>query len=205
MQQKLIGLHQFKKIKQLKMIIVILIASAIAATLMWKYLGEDPADNLQIPQSSNYTYQTPRAIAPSDIINQIESNIGKPILLHLYTTWCGICKKQLPVINEMSRKFQNTDLKVIIVAIDRNIDSESLKTYLEYHKNIYFEPQFLVYNDGLSDLLSQKNIRYNRVVPLTVLIDRSGKVDLRFTGYKKEHYVNRKIIKSLIFQNDQNI
>jgi thiol-disulfide isomerase/thioredoxin len=198
-----VNLHQFKKNKQLKMIIIILIITIISSSLLWKYFIENPSIQLEIPESENYTYSKPVAITPNDVVNQIESFAGKPILIHIYTTWCGICKKQMPIINEMARKFQNTDLKVIAVAIDHNIDSESLKTYLQYYKNIYFEPQFLVYNDGLTDLLAQKNVKYNRVIPLTVLLNRQSQVEFRFTGYKKEGYINRKIIKSLI--NDQNI
>ena len=187
------------------MIIVILIIAIISSALIWKYFIENPASKFSIPESKNYTYSKPIAITPNDIASQIESNIGSPMLLYIYTSWCGICKKQTPIINEMARKFQSTDLKVIAVAIDRNIDSEGLTKYLEYYKNIYFEPQFLVYNDGLADILRQKNIKYNRIVPLTVLLNHQGKVLFRFTGTKSENYINRKIIKSLIASNDQNI
>lgn len=179
------------------MIAAILIVVAILSTIIWGYFIQNPDVNLSIPESENRSYTEPLPISPSDIINQIEANTNKPILLYFYTTWCGVCKKQLPVINEIARKFQKTDLKVIAVAIDKNIDSKSLTNYLEYYKNIYFVPQYLIYSDGLADLLRQKNIKYNNIIPLTVLIDRDGEIEFRFTGTKREGYISRKIIKTL--------
>lgn len=180
------------------MIIAIVILAAIIGVIVWKNFIQDPAINLQIPESDNITYNQPKAIAPNDILNQIDDYEGKPILLYIYTTWCPVCKKQLPNINEMARKFQNSDLRVISVSIDRNIDSAGLMDYLDKFKNIYFEPQFLIYNDGFADLLAQKNIKYNKIIPLTVLLDRQGNVEARFTGHKGEGYLNRKIIKLLV-------
>lgn len=194
----IVNLNQIKNLKKVKMIILIAIISAILSVIIWKNFVQDPADNLQIPESDNITFNQPKPIAPSDILTQIDNNAGKPILLYIYTTWCPICKHQLPNINEMARKFQNSDLRVIAVAIDRNIDSTTLMTYLDKFKNVYFEPQYLVYNDGLANFLAQKNIKYNKIIPLTVLIDRKGEVDIRFTGYKREGYLNRKIIKLLM-------
>ena len=179
------------------MIATILIVVACLSTIIWGYFVQNSAVNLPIPESENKTYSEPLAIAPSDIITQIEANAGKPILLYIYTTWCGVCKQQFPVINEVARKFQKTDLKVISVAIDKNIDAKNLINYLEYYKNTYFAPEYLIYNDGLGDLLKQKNIKYNKIIPLTVLIDRDGEIIFRFTGYKGENYITRKILKTL--------
>jgi thiol-disulfide isomerase/thioredoxin len=109
----LVNLNQIKKLKRAKMIVFILIAAAVFSAITWKYLIYDSAIDFKIPESSNQTYNQPIAILPNDILSQIDDNLGKPILLYVYTTWCGICKQQLPIINEMARKFQNIYLKVI--------------------------------------------------------------------------------------------
>ncbi len=179
------------------MIVAILIIVAVLSMIIWNNIVNGEADNFKIPESNNKTYTHPIAISPSDIINQIDNHKGKPILLYIYTTWCSICKQQLPSINEVSRKFQNTDLKVISVAIDKNIDDASLQNYLQFYQNIYFQPQYLVYSDGLGDLLIKKGIKYNKIIPLTVLIDRDGSIKFRFTGYKSTQSIARKIIKTL--------
>ncbi len=177
------------------MIVAILIAVAILSIIIWNNILNKEIDNIEIPESNNKTYSRPIAISPSDVINQIDNNKGKPILLYIYATWCGICKQQLPIINEISRKFQNTDLKIISVAIDKNIDDADLQNHLQYYQNIYFQPQYLVYSDGLGDFLGKKGVKYNKIIPLTALIDRDGTIRTRFTGYKSEKSLTRKIIK----------
>ena len=72
-----------------------------------------------------------------------------------------------------------------------------MQNYLQYYQNIYFQPQYLVYSDGLGDLLSKKGIKYNKIIPLTVVIGRDGVVKTRFTGYKSKKSLTRKIIKTL--------
>jgi len=193
----IVNLTNFKNLKRDKMIATILILVVILSTTIWGYLSQSSALNLPIPESDNRSYTNPLPISPSDIINQIEANAGKPILLYIYTTWCSVCQRQLPVINEISRKFQKTDLVVIAVAIDKNIDAKNLNNYLEYYKNIYFPPQYLIYNDGLEDLLRQKNIKYNKIIPLTALVDRNGEIEFRVSGYKGESYITNKIMKTL--------
>jgi len=179
------------------MIVAILILVAILSVIIWNNILNKETDNFKIPESNNITYNNPIAISPGDVVNQIDNQKGKPVLLYIYTTWCSICKRQLPTINEISRKFQNTDLKVISVAIDKNIDDAALKNYLEYYQNIYFQPQYLVYSDGLGDLLSRKGVKYDKIIPLTVLIDRDGSIKYRFTGYKSVKSLAHKIIKTL--------
>jgi thiol-disulfide isomerase/thioredoxin len=193
----IIILNKIKNLKRAKMIVAILILVAISSVIIWNNILNKETDNFKIPESNNTTYHNPIAISPSDVVNQIDNQKGKPVLLYIYTTWCSICKQQLPTINEISRKFQNTDLKVISVAIDKNIDDAALKNYLEYYQNIYFQPQYLVYSDGLGDLLSKKGVKYNKIIPLTVLIDRDGSIKSRFTGYKSAKSLARKIIKTL--------
>lgn len=204
MQNNLINLQDFQNHKQRKkMIALILISSLLLGILIWNYFIENPPiPNIKIPESQNITYNVDdfSTITPSDIINEIEHNKGKPILLYLYTTWCSICQSYLPTINEMARKFQNSDVLIFTVAIDRNINHQLLATHLNSYGKIYFKPNYLLYQDGLGDLLKNKGIKFDKVIPLTILIDRNGNVVKQFTGPKSENFLNRKIIK-MISQN----
>lgn len=197
----IIYLEKIKNYKKIKsMISVILVVAIIVGVVAWNYLVENPPiPDLKIPASENkvYTLDTFSTLTPGDIISEIEYNKNKPTLLYFYTTWCSACKAQFPVINEMARKYQNTDLKVIAVAIDRNISNQALFNYLKSYGNIYFKPNYLLYQDGLRDLLKTKEIDFNKVIPFTVLINRNGSIAASFTGAKSQNYLNRRIIKSL--------
>jgi thiol-disulfide isomerase/thioredoxin len=186
--------------KNKKMIVVISIITAILALVIWNnFIENETAPDINIPESKNISFNTSQinSITPGDIITEINNNHGKPVLLFLYTSWCSICKKQLPIINEAARRFQNTDLQIISIAIDKNISNKALADYLNFYGSIYFKPNYLVYTDGLADLLKTKAIEYNNRIPLTVLIARNGKIITRFTGFKSQNYLNRKIMRSL--------
>ena len=195
MQNNLVNLEKVKNLKRAKMIAAILITVTILSIIIWNNIINREVVDIKIPSSDNNTFKELKALSPSNIVEQIESYEGKPILLYIYTTWCGICKKQFPEINEIARKFQNTDLEVLSIAVDRNIDGRSLINYLQYYQNIYFQPKYLLYGDGMKDLLNNKKIKYNNKIPFTSIINREGDVDVSFTGYKSRKFLTKKIIK----------
>ena len=49
-----------------------------------------------------------------------DSTQGKVVLLDFYATWCGPCRAQSPVINELQRT--NPDLEVKRIDVDENGD-----------------------------------------------------------------------------------
>lgn len=194
----IIFIDQFKKEKRHKMIAVIVILTIILSTFIWNiYIQNQWINDFNIPPSKNLTHKNAAAIIPSDINRLIDENSGKPILLYLYTSWCSACKKQTPIINEISREFQETDLQVISVAIDKNLSEKSLIDFLSNYKNIFFKPYFLVYSDSLKELLKNKGISYKNIIPFTVIIDREGNIVKSFNGKKNNIYLKKQIIKTL--------
>ncbi len=182
--------------KKTKMIGLILIIAAILSIIIWDKFLDQEIDNTKIPASNNKTYQIPKSITPSDVVDQINQSQGKPILLYIYTTWCSVCKAQTPIVNQIARQFQNTDLKLIILAVDNNINGSALFNYLTQHyQNIYFQPQYLAYKENFEALLNQKAINYNKIIPFTAIINREGRVETKFNGYKGQQYIMRKLLK----------
>lgn len=196
--------NKFHKLKENKMLFLIILISVILALLIWrKYVEEKAYLDIAIPESNNIFYNNQNAIASttSQIAEEFQKNEGKPILLYIYTTWCGICKKNFKIINEIARSYQNTDLKVIAVAIDKDMEGQRLLNYLDSYGNFYFEPRYLAFKEGFRDFLKQKGIRYRGVIPYTALISASGKVKMKFSGVKQEDYIKIQINKELFDEN----
>ncbi|MBM5782780.1 MAG: TlpA family protein disulfide reductase [Pelagibacterales bacterium] len=209
--RKVISLQEYKKSNKLQtlknklsriisMLFAIIVVSVLAGSLLWDVFVENPARlDVQIPKSNDITFndKEPIAMTTAQIANQFDVSEGKPILLYIYTTWCSVCSKQFPIINEIAREFQNTEMQVIALAIDKNLTSENLKSYLSNYGDFYFEPRYLVFKDGFLDLLKKKNIPYNGRIPFTALISQHGEVITKFTGVKSENYLRNKIIKEI--------
>ncbi|MDX2083239.1 MAG: TlpA disulfide reductase family protein [Rickettsiales bacterium] len=211
MSKKVILLNNNKKLQNLlnfkkklgenrKMFFVVIACSAALGMLAWDFFVENPSRlDVQISPSKNITFgdKVPQAMTTTQIANEFEHFDGKPVLLYIYTTWCPVCSQQFPLINEIAREFQNTDLQVLALAIDRDLDGQALKAYLNKSGNLYFEPRFLAFREGFLEFLKKKNIKYQGRIPFTVLISRHGEVKVKYVGVKGKNYLRNKVIKEL--------
>lgn len=200
MNQKIIKFPQNKNHKNFRMLFFVILVGAIVGMVSWQYFVENVASvDVQIPQSKNITFnqEVAQSMTTAQIANEFEKADGKPVLLYIYATWCGSCTKNFPVFNEIAREFQNTELQVIAIAIDRNMDEETLKNYLGKFGDYYFQPRYLAFKDGFLEFLNKKNIKYTSRIPFTVLISRQGEVKMKYAGGKSKNYLRNKIIKEL--------
>lgn len=200
MNQKIIQFPQNKNHKNRRMLFFVILVGAIVGMVSWQYFVENVASfDVQIPESKNITFnqEVAQSMTTAQIANEFEKADGKPVLLYIYATWCRSCTKNFPVFNEIAREFQNTELQVIAIAIDRNMDEETLKNYLGKFGDYYFQPRYLAFKDGFLEFLNKKNIKYTSRIPFTVLISRDGEVKMKYAGGKSKNYLRNKIIKEL--------
>jgi thiol-disulfide isomerase/thioredoxin len=204
METKIITLKDYKRHlkfnKNKKMFFLVIVLATAIGLISWHFLVENMENmEITIPESRNidFSHKEPEAMTTAQISNILENAQGKPLLLYIYTTWCKTCVKNFPIINEIAREFQNTELEVLTLAIDRDMTKAQLKNHLQRYGSIYFEPQFLAFKDGFMDLMKNKGISYNGRIPFTVLIAKNGDVITKFSGSKSKNYLRNKIIKEL--------
>jgi len=116
---------------------------------------------------------------------------GKVVLLDFWATWCGGCKVEIPWYMEFETKYAKKGLATIGVSIDDD-GWKSVKPFLQEHKINY--PIVI----GTQDIANE----YGGLpsLPMTLLIDRSGKVAESHPGMvNKEEFENK--IKQLLEQN----
>lgn len=101
---------------------------------------------------------------------------GYPVLLYFWTTWCGPCKSQLPLLAKVSEEYKDKGLVVL------GIGDEGKDTAVGYLSEAKLPFDFL-------DDAARKVQRLYRVnsVPTVVLINRKGNVVRYFSGVPDEH------------------
>ena len=50
--------------------------------------------------------------------NAIKDYRGKILLIDLFSSWCGLCRQQIPALKKIYNKYKNLGLKIIGISVD---------------------------------------------------------------------------------------
>jgi thiol-disulfide isomerase/thioredoxin len=113
---------------------------------------------------------------------------GKIIVLNFWATWCGPCRAEIPSLVDLQKQYSK-DLVVLGVSVDDPIDK--LKPYASEMKMNY---PVLVGN-GREDVQDAYGPLWG--IPVSVFIDRDGKVAKKHSGIASREQFEQEI-KSLL-------
>lgn len=106
---------------------------------------------------------------------------GKVVLLDFWATWCGGCKLEIPWYMEFDEKYKGHGLAVIGVSMDED-GWKAVRPFLARERDpetggkTAMKYPVVIGNDTLAK-------EYNLTsMPMTLLIDRNGKIALSHTG-----------------------
>jgi thiol-disulfide isomerase/thioredoxin len=106
---------------------------------------------------------------------------GKVVILDFWATWCGPCRIQHPMYDQVQEKFKNLG-DVVLLSIDTDEDHGIVAGFLDQQKwsksRVYFE-------DGLQKLLQVTDI------PTTIVFDKQGRIASRMNGFLPDSFVEQ--------------
>jgi cytochrome c biogenesis protein CcmG/thiol:disulfide interchange protein DsbE len=119
---------------------------------------------------------------------RLSSLQGKAVLLNFWATWCEPCKIEMPWLVELQKKYGPQGLQVVGVAMD----DASEKIISGFARKMGVNYPVLQGTEPVADL-------YGGVegLPVSFVIDRSGKVSDRIMGLVSESVIEDAIKKSL--------
>ncbi len=95
-----------------------------------------------------------------------ENLIGKVVLLNFWATWCGPCKDEMPALGKLTQRFKQEDFFLLTITTD--VQPKAIRAFL----NI-LNVDFPVLLDPTQEV---SHAYMARALPLTVLIDKNGKL-----------------------------
>ncbi|HXT70439.1 MAG TPA: TlpA disulfide reductase family protein [Vicinamibacterales bacterium] len=108
---------------------------------------------------------------------RLSSLLGRVVVLNFWATWCGPCKAEIPMLRALQARFRASGLEVIGVSID----DDGWKAV-----NAFVAEQGIDYRITLADEDTLQAFGGVSEVPLTLVIDRDGRIIIKRVGVLTE-------------------
>ncbi len=108
---------------------------------------------------------------------------GEVVMLNFWATWCGPCRQEMPLLDELYTRYERVGITLLVV----NIDDDSRRA-IEQKRELCVD--FPVWFDATKDVSKLYEVN---AMPVTVILDREGNVRHVHQGYKpgyEEKYLN---------------
>jgi thiol-disulfide isomerase/thioredoxin len=105
---------------------------------------------------------------------RLSEHLGEVVIINFWATWCGPCRQEMPLLDELYGKYQRAGLVLLSVNID-----EAAEPAIEMAQTLN------VSYPVLFDTRKEVSRAYDvSAMPVTVLVDRAGVVRYVSEGYK---------------------
>lgn len=105
---------------------------------------------------------------------RLEDHRGEVVMLNFWASWCGPCRQEMPLMDEIYAKYKDLGFTILAVNVDENRD-EALRFLdnVPVDYPILYDPE-----SSVSELYEVQ------AMPTTVMIDRGGNARFVHYGYQ---------------------
>ncbi|MGZ4868209.1 MAG: TlpA family protein disulfide reductase [Candidatus Angelobacter sp.] len=120
--------------------------------------------------------------------HKLEDYRGKPVVLNFWATWCVPCAAEMPLLNEMQKRYQD---RVLFIAA--SVDDDDMKPQIEAFIKKHQGDALTVMMGATLDSLHDFGVK--QVMPGTVFIDAEGNIVDRLSGALKRTDLEQRLRK----------
>jgi thiol-disulfide isomerase/thioredoxin len=110
----------------------------------------------------------------------IASLKGKAVVFDFWATWCGPCRAQHPLYEQVKQRFHDSP-DVVFLSVNTDDERELVAPFL---KENHWDQRQVYFEDGLARVLAITSM------PTTIVLDRHGQVISRMNGFVPERFVD---------------
>ena len=107
---------------------------------------------------------------------------GQYKLINFWATWCAPCRREIPLLNNTQKEYQDMSVQIIGIAVD------VLDDVIAYSEETPFEYPVLVGEEEAIAIAENANIEFIGL-PFTMLVDDQNEIIKTHLGEIKEHHI----------------
>jgi thiol-disulfide isomerase/thioredoxin len=110
---------------------------------------------------------------------QLSSHAGKVVVIDLWATWCGPCRKEIPQLVELNKEYKNRGVEVIGLTIeDPRLAAQNVSDFAkEFH---------IDYTLGFAGDVAAALMQGTNNIPQKFVITRDGRLMKRLIGFNSQ-------------------
>lgn len=97
---------------------------------------------------------------------------GKPLLINVWASWCGPCRKEMPSLQRLASKYNGKQFNLIGVSTDDYRDKAQA----------FIKTLDIKFDNYIDHKLALENMLGASTIPLTVFVDAEGRVIDKVSG-----------------------
>lgn len=117
-------------------------------------------------------------------LRAIAGTFKRGAIVNIWASWCGSCKKELPMLASIQEAYQGHGLGLVLVTADEPEQLPKARALLEQAglSGASFKGEAFYMAGPLSNFIKTVEPRWKGAVPTTLLIDHTGKVRYFWNG-----------------------
>jgi peroxiredoxin len=115
---------------------------------------------------------------------RLSEHLGEVVVINFWATWCGPCRQQMPLLDDLYGKYKLAGMTLLSI----NIDQDSERAAEMAHT---LKVSYPVLFDDRQEVSRAYDVSS---MPVTVMVDREGVVRQVFEGFKpgyEKHYAEQ--------------
>ncbi len=138
---------------------------------------------------SSNSFATPREVTEGNILREVPMNQilgkgltgktsrfstyrGKPLIINVWASWCGPCRNEMGSLEQLSKHYGGKQFNIIGISTDD--DASAAAAAIKSAK--------LTFSNYLDHDLILENMLGADTIPLTILVDKNGRVLKKIRG-----------------------
>jgi thiol-disulfide isomerase/thioredoxin len=140
--------------------------------------------------SENEGFATLKTTTFDGKIFDLKEKKGKVVIINFWAKWCGYCRQEMPILDELYKKYKSSNLEIIGISVDykrSRIAAEKMAAQFSYPNSIIHDAKEISFEEP-------------NTIPKSYVIDKEGKVKAVISGSEgeetKQHFES--VIKPLL-------